>query len=418
MYPAFPTVRKKFTLLLHFFTGVIDQMTFYRFVDHSVYGKQLKFMIKFFILFYCLSIPLFAQKNTWVKKPMSDWPQVAMINEVWYKNGERYVDPSFQYAATGFLVDTGTDTLAATAKHVLWVAKTKTMKSVDLQGHLQRWIMHPKTNFKDSVVIDQLINRDTAEILNGPGSTIIERDWILFTTRYVSPNIQPLIPRYTKVHPGERIYYFGCPYEEPECVREESTVLEVQGNRILFAFPKDAHLMGASGSPLVDENGFLIGILSGATFSRSTGGDALYATSTHYLRKVLQNEKPLNVPLIPIGEILKEEVQKNGIDRAIKKFHALKATESNFFVYDFSLDAINAAGDYWLEQKKPRWAMAIYNLSLAEFPYTHTYTKIAKAYMVTGKKELARANYEKAIKLSPENQEAIEALDKLEREKQ
>jgi hypothetical protein len=413
------TGQEKFTLILHFFTAVIDETTLYdsRFTDHAVYGKHLKFMIKFFIVFYCLSIPLFAQQNTWIKKPMSDWPQVAMINEVWYKNGERYIDPSFQYAGTAFLIDTGSDTLAATAKHVLWVAKTKTMKSVDLQGHLQRWIMHPKTNLKDSVVIDQLINHDTAEILSGPESTIMERDWILFTTRYVSPNIQPLIPRYTKVHPGERIYYFGCPYEVPECVREESTVLEVEGNRIIFAFPVGASLVGASGSPLVDGNGFLIGILSGATFAKSTGGDALYATSTHYLRKVLQNEKPLNVPLIPIGEVLKLEIQKNGMDEAIKKFHALKALESNLFVYDFSLDAINAAGDYWLEEKKPEWAIALYNLSLAEFPYTRTYSKIAKAYLATGKKELARENYEKAIKLSPENQEAIEALNLLKQEK-
>ena len=348
---------------------------------------------------------------------MSDWPQVAMINEVWYKNGERYIDPSFQYAGTAFLIDTGSDTLAATAKHILWVAKTKTMKSVDFQGDLQRWIMHPKTNLKDSVVIDQLVNRDTAEILNGSESTILQRDWILFTTRYVSPNIQPLVPRYTKVHPGERIYYFGCPYALPECVRQESTVLEVEGNRIIFALRKETPLAGASGSPLVDENGFLIGILSGATFARSTGGDALYATSTHYLRRVLQNEKPLNVPLIPIGEVLKLEIQKNGMDEAIKKFHALKALESNFFVYDFSLDAINAAGDYWLEEKKPQWAIALYNLSLAEFPYTHTYNKIAKAYLLTGKKQLARANYKKAIKLWPENQEAIEALDRLEQEK-
>jgi tetratricopeptide (TPR) repeat protein len=373
-------------------------------------------MIKFFILFLCVSSPLFGQKSAWVKKPKSEWPQIAMVNEVWYKNGERYVDPSFQYAGTGFLIDTGSDTLAATAKHVLWVAKTKTMNTVDLHDHLQRWVMHPKGNLKDSVVIEQLINRDTAEILNGAQSTITQRDWILFTTGYVSPKIQPLTPRYKKVNPGERIYYFGCPYNLPECVREEATVLEVEGNRIVFSFRKGAEVAGASGSPLIDESGLLIGILSGSTFSKSTGGDALYATSTHYLRKVLQNEKPLNVPLIPIGDILNPEIQKNGINSALNKFHTLKAAESNFFVYDFSLDAINAAGDYWLQEKKPQSAIALYKLSLAEFPYTHTYTRLANAYLLTGEATLAIDNYQNALKLWPENKEAIDALKRLSNE--
>src|SRR5690606_30834781 len=137
------------------------------------------------VLLAYISSPAMAQQADWIRKPKEQWPQIAMINEVWYKNGERYIHPSFKYAATGFLIDTGKDTLAVTAKHVLWIAKAKSMNSVDLKDNLQRWIMHPKGNLTDSVVIDKLVNRDSTEILEGPNSTVTQRDWLVFTTQYV-----------------------------------------------------------------------------------------------------------------------------------------------------------------------------------------------------------------------------------------
>ncbi len=177
-------------------------------------------MIKNYLVvcvFVLLALPSIGQINEWVKYPKDQWPLISMINEVWYSNGERYVHPSFEYAATGFLIDTGTDTVAATVKHALWVAKMKSMNTVDLRG-LRRWVMHPKGNLKDSVVIDYLVNTDTTEILNGPQSSITQRDWLVFTTRYRSAAIHPLKPRYSKVERGERIYFTGCPYSEQKCL--------------------------------------------------------------------------------------------------------------------------------------------------------------------------------------------------------
>ena len=91
-------------------------------------------------LFVCVHSLVFAQPTDWINEPQDEWPQIALINEVWYSTGERYVHPSFEYAATGFLIDTGEDTLAVTAKHVLWVAKTSTMNAVDFQGKLMNLI--------------------------------------------------------------------------------------------------------------------------------------------------------------------------------------------------------------------------------------------------------------------------------------
>lgn len=369
-------------------------------------------MTKFIILFSCFPFYVFSQPEAWICKPRDLWPQIAMVNEVWYTNGERYVHPSFEYAATGFLIDTGTDTLAVTVKHVLWVAKTRSMNRVDVEGRLVRWIMHPKGNLRDSVVIDKLVNSDTSEILSGPKSTITQRDWLVFTTKYTSPHIQPLKPRYTAVKTGEKIRFFGCPYKSVNCMTAESEVVEIEGNRVIFLMPEGMELGGASGSPVVDENGLLIGILGGSSMTR-TGKPALYAISTNYLRDVLTHKQPLNVPLIPIGEALKPEIKKNGINAGLKKFTALKKDSKNFFIYNFASEEINALGDELLRDQKTDWAIAIYKLSIQEFALSTTYIKMAKAYLAKNEKGLAIEAYKGALVLHPENKEAAEALNSL-----
>lgn len=368
------------------------------------------FTIKLILLFLCVSFYSFSQQADWIRKPKEQWPQIAMINEVWYKNGERYVHSSFEYAATGFLIDTRRGTMAATVKHVLWVAKTKSMNSVDLNDNLQRWIMHPKGNLKDSVVIDRLINTDSTEMLQGPQSTITQRDWILFTTKYVSPDIQPLIPRFSTVRVEERIWYFGCPYNDATCVMEESKVLAVEGNRIIFSFRKGANLGGASGSPVVDENGLLIGILGGSTVIRETGEGALYGITTHYLQKILTNKKPLNTPLIPMSDVLRNEITKNGINAGLKRYDKLKKQEDYFFKYEYSFEKINAVAEEFLQKNQSDWAIALFKVNLKEYRVSGTYIKLAQAYVETGNKKLAMETYEKVIKLWPDNKDALEGL--------
>jgi hypothetical protein len=336
-----------------------------------------------------------------------------MINEVWYKNGERYIHPSFDYAASGFLIDIGKDTLAATVKHVLWIAKAKTMKSVDQQGKLQRWIMHPKGNLKDSVVIDQLINADSTEVLEGPQSTITQRDWLVFSTKHVSSNIQPLKPRFTPVRVGERVWYFGCPYNDRDCVTGESEVIAIEGDRIIFTMPSGANVGGASGSAIVDQNGFLVGILGGSTSDKKTNQQALYGISTRYLKKVLDNEQPLNVPLIPIDETLQQEISKNGFNSAAKLFKKLQSNPENRFKYDFTTEKINRLGEKLLKENKPGLAIAILELSLSEYQLSGTHYVLGNAYLMLGEKQKARSSYEKAIELWAENKEAVDALNAL-----
>jgi hypothetical protein len=366
------------------------------------------------LLLVLLSFPFsaIAQQQDWISMPSGQWPSIAMINEVWYNRGERYVHSSFEYAATGFLIDTGKDTLAATVKHVLWIAKTKSMKTVDLND-LQRWIMHPKGNLKDSVVIDYLINRDSTEILEGPASSITQRDWLVFKTKYVSPNIQPLKPRFNPVHVGERVRYFGCPYNNKNCVTYECVIVAIEGNKIIFSMPKDANVGGASGSPIVDQNGFLVGILGGSSANKNTNEPALYGISTRYLQRVLTSDKNLNASLVPIRNVIEPEIIKNGINSGIRMFRTLKSNPENLFTYDFTTESLNSLGDTFLIDNKVDWAIAVYKLSLSEYHLTGTYLKLGNAYLAKRQTKKAKEAFENVLKLSPDSKEAMDALDAL-----
>jgi len=339
---------------------------------------------------------------------------VALINQVWYKNGERYVHPSFAYAATGFLINTGKDTLAVTAKHVLWIAKTSDMKAVDFAGQLDRWIMHPKGNPLDSVVIDSLLNTDPDEMLSGPNSSITERDWLIFSTRYVDPDLSPLKIRTKPLRSGEKIWFSGCPYQDESCFSETGTVLETEGNRIVFTKPEGLHVGGASGSPIIDNRGLLVGILGGVATSKMTGKDALYGTSVDYLLKAIRKEQALNVPLIPAGTFLAHKIERRGVDYAIKKFHRLKRNRKRALAYSFSPEAINQLGTQYREEGKLKFAEQIYQLSLQELPLSNTYLELAKVFQLAQDNVDARKACEQALELWPENEAAKELLSTLE----
>ena len=76
----------------------------------------------------------------WSQKPPAQWPHITMINQI------DYTDKHHPVAGCGFLLDTGEDTLAVTAKHILTYFKSEPMTSVDFQGTLKSWKMFPKDN--------------------------------------------------------------------------------------------------------------------------------------------------------------------------------------------------------------------------------------------------------------------------------
>lgn len=228
-----------------------------------------------------------AALNQWAQKPINEWPSITLINEVLYQNGDQYISPSFTYAGSGFLIDTGKDTLAVTAKHVLWIAANKQQTGVSVNDDLASWVMRSKGSYRDSVVIDKLINEDKTEILNGPESTITERDWLVFSVASISSGIEALKLRKDTPLKGEKVYLLGCPYSEEDCQVYESFFVRSEDNQVLVSQPAGVNLAGASGGALIDANGELLGVISSTTQDSVSGQDCIVAISTGYLQSVL-----------------------------------------------------------------------------------------------------------------------------------
>jgi len=71
-----------------------------------------------------------------------------------------------------------------------------------------------------------------------------------------------------------------------------------------------------------------------------------------------------------------------------------------------------------MQNEKPNDAIKVFAKNAQEFPESsNVYDSLAEAYAGAGKKDLAIENYEKALKLDPNNENARDRLKKLKGEK-
>lgn len=218
-------------------------------------------------------------RRRWIDRPQEQWPQIAMINQI------EYSDTLYPIAGCSFLLDTGEDTLAVTAKHVLTYFKSREMNSISFRKTLKSWKMFPKDNKNDEVVIDQLINEDENEPIEDVPPEV---DWVLFSIRTKSKNIQPVKFRNTPLVEGETVYIIGWRYSDKNCAQRiyEGNYVESARGTVLISTKElaDNKMPGLSGSPVIDSNGDLIGIMS------SKAGKLEKLSSLDYPRKVLEQK--------------------------------------------------------------------------------------------------------------------------------
>jgi hypothetical protein len=197
------------------------------------------------------------QGQRWIDRPQNEWPQITMINQI------EYVGKKFPIAGCSFLLDTGKDTLVATAKHILTYFKSDTMKSVFFANSLKEWRMFPKNNPADVVVADSLLNADSTEALPRIPS---QRDWLLFSIKQKSKNIKPLKFRTDPLQPGEPVFIVGWRYTDTSCTQRiyEGNYVESSEGSVIISTKllSDNRMPGLSGSPVIDSHGCVIGIMS------------------------------------------------------------------------------------------------------------------------------------------------------------
>lgn len=377
----------------------------------------MKLKNPYFLVLMLFPAAGFAQaKESWIGKPVNEWPKIAMVNQVLFKNGDRYIDPSFKYAGTGFLIDNGRDTLAATAKHILWIAKNKQSRGTVLNAALKEWVMKPKDESQDSAVLNKLLNEDPAEQLEGKGSTIQDRDWIVFSIKKSSPALYPLKPRYTPVRAGEKVYILSCAYDDKSCTVHEGKVYQKLGMDILIQRDMRTHKGGCSGSPVIDANGYLISIISGSAGSRA--GNVSVAISNEYLKAILDKKPNLNSPKKDYGELIYNTVLRENSAAAIRQYKTLVKDPENFYNYNLrspNRNGLRETGEKLMAQGRNADAVNIlrFNLKVSASFYEN-YNLLARAELANGNNAGAIKAYQASVKANRDrSNEAYAALEKL-----
>jgi hypothetical protein len=348
-------------------------------------------------------------------RPSGQWPSIALVNEVLYKNGDSYEDPSLRkigYAGTGFLIDTGSDTIAATAKHILWIARNRKSNMVTINDDLEKWIMRLRDS-SDAIGMERLLNDDHKEILFGE-STILERDWLFFSIKGSTRNIHPLKPRYTTLQPGEKVYRISNPYQSKTTVVYESKVIRTEGNDIFLETDTTRLKPGASGSPIIDKDGYLVGIMSSAFGDTKTGKDVEIAVSTSYLQDFLHGKKELNRPKKSIYEKLYTITVESGVEAAIDSFNVLSSQNENYFIYNLRIanQELSQLGNKLLETGKIHDAVKVFEFNVARHEGWFEWNDLGKGYVLLNKKGKAKKAYNKSLEIY-KNEEAKSALKKL-----
>ncbi len=219
-------------------------------------------------------------KETWIEKPCAQWPNFALTNEI------SFSDTTYKDLANSFLINTGYDTLGISCKHIFMVFEYQLgFTSIDLGKNFNYWKLYPKNDAEDSVSVQRLINADSHEEI-GQFNTLKVRDWILFKISKKRSDIYPLKIRYTPVKPYEIVYAVGWGTKQNDNSGPAVIKLQCYENVGDYFYTRtlstNIQFDGRSGSPVIDTNGYLVGIVSGAEGRFGVMG------SVKYLRQMFE----------------------------------------------------------------------------------------------------------------------------------
>ncbi|WP_281336093.1 trypsin-like serine protease [Flavobacterium eburneipallidum] len=164
----------------------------------------------------------------------------------------------------GFLLQHNNETYAVTAKHLLKHIKPESMKTLSFENNIKSWSLYPLENKSELVTCDKLLNENKSENLEAKST--YDNDWLVFSIKENSSKVKPLQIRTTPLIAGEKIYVVGWTrtMESGKQRVYEFEYYKTIGDRILL---KDVVVPekfgGLSGSPVVDEKGQVVGIVSG-----------------------------------------------------------------------------------------------------------------------------------------------------------
>ncbi len=233
-------------------------------------------LISIMVMFGCQNSPQMI-KESWIDSPVSSWPDFALTNEI------SFTDTTYYNIANAFLVDTGFDTIGVSCKHIFMVFQNQLgLNSIDLGSSFRHWNMYPKNHKEKTVTVKRLINKNSNEQI-GEFNTLKVRDWILFELDEQNNQLYPLKIRYSPVKKNEIVYAIGWGMKQKDNSKPALIQLQCFDNLGDYFYIKplntDTHPAGRSGSPVIDQNGYLVGIVSGQEGNLGVIGGIKYLTT-------------------------------------------------------------------------------------------------------------------------------------------
>jgi len=108
---------------------------------------------------------------------------------------------------------------------------------------------------------------------------------------------------------------------------------------------------------------------------------------------------------------LDQEIKQSGLDAAKNKYSKIKSSKSKLY---FNENELNRLGYRFMQKQKMDEAIFIFSINVEQFSNSaNAYDSLGEAYLKNGQTKLAIQNYEKSLKLNPENKNAIKMLKKL-----
>ena len=193
--------------------------------------------------------------------------EITLVNRIDFFES-KLDQPKF---SCGFLLRHNDNIYAVTAKHLLKIIKPDEMKTLTFENYIKSWSLYSLENKSETVICDKLLNENKSEILKAKST--YENDWLIFSIKENLSKSKPLQIRTTPLIAGEKLYVVGWTRKMENGKQRvyEFEYYKTIENRILL---KDIivpeQFGGLSGAPVIDENGMLTGIVSGATLDPDT----------------------------------------------------------------------------------------------------------------------------------------------------
>jgi hypothetical protein len=116
-----------------------------------------------------------------------------------------------------------------------------------------------------------------------------------------------------------------------------------------------------------------------------------------------------------LNTVLAEEIEKHGINEAVKQYHDLRSQYYGTGQYDFGETPLNQLAESLLAKSKNKEAEAIMEMNFAANNPTSvwSYHLLAMAHQANGEIEKTKADYSKVLELHPDDSWAKQQLDAL-----